>query len=241
MNLTPDRTVGSIVAEDYRTAAVFNTHGIDFCCKGGRSIEAACHEKGLDPDVLTREIEAALARGWHAGNDFTAWEPSRLIEHIERVHHTYVSQRMPLLVQFLDKLCRVHGERHPELHTVSQEFHECVAALTAHMKKEELILFPYIQQLEKAVRHGVAPPRPHFGSVGAPVRMMEHEHTGEGERFHRIAQLTKGYLNPPDGCATYSTAMAMLRDFEADLHLHIHLENNILFPRAIALEKSLNP
>jgi len=240
MLLTPDRTIGSIVAEDYRTAAVFNAHGIDFCCKGGRSIEAACTAKGVDPAALTREIEAVLDRDAQVGGDFASWEPSRLIEHIERVHHRYASERMPVILRFLDKLCRVHGDRHPELLEVAREFHECVGALTAHMKKEELVLFPYIQQLEKGDRHHVPPPRPHFGTVANPVRMMEHEHTHEGERLQRIAALTQGYLDPPDGCATYATTMAMLKEFEEDLHLHIHLENNILFPKALALEQHLH-
>lgn len=233
------RTIGSIVAEDYRTAAVFSAHGIDFCCKGDRSLEEACRAKGLDQKTLESEIHQAIERDAGAGDDGKQWSLGRLIEHIERVHHRYVVSRTATLLQFLDKLCRVHGERHPELFAIQREFHECAGALATHMKKEELILFPFINQLEKAQLHGTQPPVPGFGTVDNPIAMMEQEHHAEGERFSRISELSNGYQNPTDGCATYLTAMAMLKEFEEDLHRHIHLENNILFPRAKALEREL--
>jgi regulator of cell morphogenesis and NO signaling len=234
-----ERTVGSIVADDYRTAAVFNAHGIDFCCKGGRSIVEVCRTKGLDPDALEREIRQATERESGASDDVQHWPLARLIEHIERVHHRFVESRSTILLQFLDKLCRVHGERHPELFAIRDEFQGCAHAMAAHMKKEELVLFPFINQLEQARQHGMPAPAPHFGTVDNPIAMMEHEHDAEGERFRRIAELSDGYSNPPDGCTTYGTTYAMLREFEEDLHRHIHLENNILFPRAKALEREL--
>jgi regulator of cell morphogenesis and NO signaling len=240
IKITPERSIGSIVAEDYRTAAVFNAHGIDFCCKGGRSIAEVCRAKGLEPEVLEREILGSIERSTDEGADHKTWPLSHLIEHIERVHHRYVESRSITILQFLDKLCKVHGDRHPELFDIHREFHECAGAMAAHMKKEELILFPFINQLEKAKLHGGTPPTPHFGTVDNPIAMMEHDHEAEGERFRRIADLSKGYTNPPDGCTTYATAMSMLKEFEQDLHLHIHLENNILFPRAIALERELS-
>ncbi|MCU0320106.1 MAG: hemerythrin domain-containing protein, partial [Flavobacteriales bacterium] len=128
---------------------------------------------------------------------------------------------------------------HPELNAIQREFTECAGAMAAHMKKEELVLFPFINQLEKAKQHSTTLPTPHFGTVDNPIAMMEHEHDAEGERFRRIAELSDSYTNPPDGCTTYATAYAMLKEFEEDLHRHIHLENNILFPRAKALEKEL--
>ena len=133
----------------------------------------------------------------------------------------------------------MHGERHPELFAIRDEFQGCAHAMAAHMKKEELVLFPFINQLEQARQHGMPAPAPHFGTVDNPIAMMEHEHDAEGERFRRIAELSDGYSNPPDGCTTYGTTYAMLREFEEDLHRHIHLENNILFPRAKALEREL--
>lgn len=240
MNNLLENTVGSIVAQDYRTSAIFTGLGIDFCCKGGVSLSEACARRGLDPAAVEQELRSAMATTPPSADDPATWSLARLIEHIERVHHRYVAERMPVLAQYVDKLARVHGERHPELLDLSTEFHACIAALTAHMKKEELILFPYVAQLEKAHAHGVPPPRPHFGTVANPIRMMEHEHTGEGERFERIKRITNGYTVPSDGCATWSVTMELLREFENDLHRHIHLENNILFLRAQALEAQFN-
>ncbi len=240
MNNLLETTVGSIVAQDYRTSTVFTSHGIDFCCKGGQSLAEACARRGLDLATVEEELRRAMGTAAPSTDDPATWTLTALIEHIERVHHRYVAERMPVLAQYVDKLARVHGERHPELLDLSAEFHACIAALTAHMKKEELVLFPYVAQLEKAHGHGVPPPRPHFGTVANPIRMMEHEHVGEGERFERIKAITQGYTVPPDGCATWSVTMDLLREFEADLHRHIHLENNILFPRALAMEAQLN-
>lgn len=239
MNITPDQSIGSIVAEDYRAAAVLTQRGIDFCCKGGRSVEEVCRTKGIDPAELTSEIEELLSRDTKPGEDFKSWTMGRLVDHIEAVHHRYVEARIPVIAQYLDKLCKVHGDRHPELFDIAMEFAGCASAMSVHMKKEELVLFPFINQLEKAEREGTQPPTPHFGTVDNPVHMMMEDHDAEGERFRRIAKLSANYTNPPDGCATYMTAMAMLKEFEEDLHLHIHLENNILFPRAVALEKQL--
>ena len=236
---TLDRTVGSIVADDYRTAAVFNAHGIDFCCKGGRTIAEVCRAKAIAPDTLEAEIRQAIERDGGAGDDVKHWPLSRLIEHIERVHHRYVDARSITLMQFLNKLCTVHGDRHPELFAIREEFQACAQAMAAHMKKEELVLFPFINQLEKARSHDLPAPTPHFGTVENPVRMMMHEHDEEGERFRRIAALTSGYNPPADGCNTYRAAFALLKEFEQDLHRHIHLENNILFPKAVALEAEL--
>ncbi|MCU0319061.1 MAG: DUF542 domain-containing protein, partial [Flavobacteriales bacterium] len=143
LTLSPDRTIGSIVADDYRSAAVFNFHGIDFCCKGGRSIAEVCKVKGIDLATLEVEIRQATERDNGATDDMKHWPLGRLIEHIERVHHRYVESRTTTLLQFLDKLCKVHGDRHPELNAIQREFTECAGAMAAHMKKEELVLFPF--------------------------------------------------------------------------------------------------
>lgn len=239
LNIPVTSSVGSIVASDLRAAAVLTRHGIDFCCKGGRSVEEVCRTKSLDPAELIREIEDALARDTSSPEDFASWTLSRLIDHIETVHHRYVEDRTAVLRQYLQKLCRVHGERHPELFNITAEFEACAGALASHMKKEELVLFPYIKQLEQAAAAGTVAPKPYFGTARNPVRMMEEEHDTEGERFRRIAQLSYGYAVPGDGCATYSAAMSLLKEFEEDLHTHIHLENNILFPRALRIEEQV--
>lgn len=141
---------------------------------------------------------------------------------------------MPELLQYLDKLCKAHGERHPELFEIREEFGHVADELAAHMQKEEHVLFPYVSRLATERQ----PPRPPFGTVENPIRMMMHEHTVEGDRFARIAKLTDEYTPPADACATYRVAFALLREFEEDLHQHIHLENNIMFPRAIESEKN---
>lgn len=239
MNITQERTIGSIVAEDYRAAAALTRHGIDFCCKGGRTMEQVCRTKNIDFAQLEREIQADLSRDDRATEDPAQWTLARLVDHIEQMHHAYVNAQTPILQQFLTKLCKVHGERHPELFQIAEEFDGCAQAMAVHMKKEELLLFPFIKQLEAAAAEGKPAPHPHFGTVSNPVTVMMHDHDAEGERFRRIKELSYGYANPPDGCVTYATAMTMLKDFEADLHRHIHLENNILFPRAIELEQRI--
>ncbi len=239
MNITPDRTIGSIVAEDFRAASVFTRHGIDFCCKGGRTIEEVCSGKDIDAATLDREIATALQHGLPTADDPATWTLTHLAEYIERTHHGYVNERTPILQQYLAKLCKVHGGEHPELHEVAREFEGCAGAMAMHMKKEELVLFPFIKRMELAQREGSVPPVPHFGTVENPVNMMKHEHDEEGERFRRIATLTNGYAPPADGCNTYRAAFALLQEFEQDLHRHIHLENNILFPKALALERTL--
>lgn len=232
-------TVGTIVAHDLRAAAVPTRHGIDLRRKGGRSGEEVCRTKNINAEELIHEIEEVLARDTSRPEDLTSWSLERLVDHIERVHHRYVEERSIVLKQYLNKLCRVHGERHPELFDIRTAFEASAAALAMHMKKEESVLFPYIKQLELASVKGVAPPLPYFGTVRGPVSMMEEEHDAEGERFRRIARLSFGYAVPSDGCATYAATMSLLNEFEQDLHSHIHLENNILFPRALQLERTI--
>ncbi|MBZ0206458.1 MAG: iron-sulfur cluster repair di-iron protein [Flavobacteriales bacterium] len=239
MKITPERTVGSIVAEDYRAAAVLTKYGIDFCCKGGRSVQEVCANKNIDQNQLAEDITKLLARDAKSGEDARTWPLDQLADHVETVHHRYVEERGPIIQQYLAKLCKVHGERHPELFTLYDEFNACVGAMAAHMKKEELVLFPFVRNLARSERSGEAFKVPHFGTVENPVNMMMEDHNAEGERFERMKAVSDGFTMPTDGCATYATAFNMLKEFEEDLHLHIHLENNIMFPRAIALEKSL--
>jgi regulator of cell morphogenesis and NO signaling len=231
--------IGDIVAEDFRTAAVFKRHGIDFCCKGGRTIEEACNSKKLNPEEVYQEIEN-LPKSEGNSIDFNSWPLDLLADYIEKTHHRYVEEKTPVLLAFLDKLCKVHGAGHPELLEINKLFHESARDLGAHMKKEELILFPFVRNMIKARSSGAPLPRPAFGTVENPVNMMKHEHTAEGDRFRKIAEITGEYTPPADACNTYRVTFAMLQDFENDLHRHIHLENNILFPKAIRLEKEFS-
>ncbi len=235
---TLEKTIGEIVAEDFRTAAIFKKYGIDFCCKGNRSIEEACENKNINVTEIYDELEN-LQSSNSQDTDFKSWPLDLLADYVEKVHHSYVSGKTPILLQFLHKVSKVHGERHPELVEIYSLFSESAEDLAAHMKKEELILFPFIKMMTEAEKTGKEIRQPHFGTVENPVSMMKHEHDIEGERFRKIAKLTNNYQFPSDACNTYQVAFKMLEDFENDLHKHIHLENNILFPKAIALEEKL--
>ncbi|QRM89867.1 iron-sulfur cluster repair di-iron protein [Lacinutrix sp. WUR7] len=232
--------IGEFVAEDFRTAAVFSKYKIDFCCNGNRTIAEACEKKGIDSNRLTEELEAVLNTTTNPSIDYKSWPLDLLAEYIEKKHHRYVEEKIPVLRQFLDKLCRVHGERHPELFKINELFTASANELTAHMKKEELILFPFVKRMVKAKLDNQAIQSPQFGTVENPIAMMMHEHDTEGERFREIAELTDNYTPPADACNTYKVTYAMLEEFEKDLHLHIHLENNILFPEAIKLEQQFD-
>lgn len=231
--------IGDIVAEDFRTAAIFKKYGIDFCCKGGRTIEEACGPRNLDSDKIYSDIEN-LPKTDGNSIDFNSWPLDLLADYVEKTHHRYVEEKTPVLQQFLDKLCKVHGALHPELFEIRDLFFASAQDLASHMKKEELMLFPFIKNMVRAKIEGMAIPQPPFGSVENPVNMMKHEHTVEGERLRNIAELTDEYTPPADACNTYKVTFAMLQDFENDLHKHIHLENNILFPKAIQLEKEFS-
>ena len=240
MNITTEKTIGEMVADDYRAAAVFTSYGIDFCCKGNRTIDEVCESKKIASGELLQNLENALTQQGGTATDYRSWPIDLLADYVEKTHHRYVSEKTPVLVQYLQKLCKVHGQRHPELFEITEEFMQSANELASHMKKEEMILFPYVRQLAAAKMSGEKAGRPAFGTVQNPIRMMMDEHTVEGERFARIAELTSQYTAPADGCTTYRVAFDMLKEFEQDLHLHIHLENNIMFPKAIEMEAELN-
>ncbi len=231
------KQIGQFVAEDFRTAAIFNKYGIDFCCKGDRTIEEVCDKNNVDCNQLLDELDHVLNSSTDQSIDYKSWPLDLLAEYIEKKHHRYVEEKTPVLRQFLDKLCKVHGQRHPELLEITAYFIASSRELAAHMKKEELILFPFIKKMVKAQLDGTAIQAPQFGTVENPIAMMKDEHENEGERFRQIAKLTDNYTPPSDACNTYKVTFAMLEEFEKDLHLHIHLENNILFPAAIKLEQ----
>lgn len=235
---TVEKTIGEIVADDFRSAAVFKKYGIDFCCKGKRSIEDACEAKKINPGDIYRDLEN-VASTTGQNTDFNSWPLDLLADYVEKVHHRYIEEKTPSLLQFLNKIAKVHGGRHPELFEVYELFDESAKELAAHLKKEELILFPFIRQMVNTEREGSTLDTPHFGTVENPVEMMKDEHSAEGERFEKIAKLTNGYTTPEDACSTYNVSFRMLEEFENDLHKHIHLENNILFPKAIELEKKI--
>jgi regulator of cell morphogenesis and NO signaling len=229
MRVTRETTIGEIVSNDFRTAAVFQEFGIDFCCGGRRTLADACRD--LDEDAVLTAVER-VCEGPASAVRFDTWSPQQLIGHIVANHHAYVRRALPSLIAFTQKLAAVHGSRHPELAEIARITEDVAAEMTSHMAKEERMLFPYIGALSEAVRNGVpAPPAP-FGPVENPIRMMEEDHDAAGAAMARIRELTSGYAVPEDGCTTYRVCLEELNAFERDLHEHVHLENNILFPAA---------
>ena len=236
MVVDTNKTIGEMVADDFRTASVFSANKIDFCCKGNRTLDEVCNQKGLDVYDVLAQLEKATASN-NSTIDFNTWELDLLIDYIEKKHHRYVEEKAPILLSFLLKLEQVHGAAHPELFEIKNLFKRTADELTQHMKKEELILFPYIKQMVEAARNKTPLSAPGFGTVANPIAMMMEEHENEGNRFEKIVAISNNYTPPADGCNTYKVTFQMLQEFESDLHTHIHLENNILFPKAIVLQE----
>jgi len=233
-----DMTIGEIVTKDFRTASVFSEYGIDFCCGGTKTLQKACEEKSVNSNELQQKLNA-VTQSKTDGVDFNAWSLDVLVDYIEKTHHSYIKEKTPFILQYLDKIQKVHGENHPELAEIFKLFSQSSIDLGMHLKKEERILFPFIRQLVKIQNSGQHTEEEHFGTIQNPIAMMKEEHVKEGKRFDNISTLSGGYTVPEDGCNTYRAAYAMLNEFEQDLHTHIHLENNILFPKAIEMEKSV--
>ena len=239
MNILPNTTVGEVVKTNFKTARLFHSSKIDFCCGGTKTISEACDEAGMETGLLIKQLETMTLENDPVAEFFDSMAPDQLCDYIVKRHHSYVRNSIGFLLQNLEKICRVHGANHPELFEVNRLFTESSGELVMHMQKEELMLFPYIRNLVKAKNENTPAPRATFGSVANPVEMMISEHLMEGKRFEKIAKLTGNYSVPEDACTTYKVTLNELEDFENDLHQHIHLENNILFPEAIELEKEL--
>ncbi|MDN5199750.1 iron-sulfur cluster repair di-iron protein [Fulvivirgaceae bacterium BMA10] len=232
-----DKTVGEVVAENIKTAHIFKKHGIDFCCGGGTLIKDVCLKKNVDYAQIQQEI-ADLEKQVSEAENFNAWELDRLIDYIIDVHHEYVLDALPLLVDYSQRVASVHGHHYKETIEINKIIFALAEELNAHMGKEETVLFPYIKKLVTAWKNDIKVEVPHFGSVKNPVLVMENEHETAGELLKQIAQLSNNYTLPAEACNTFRALYSILEEFEQDLHQHIHLENNILFPKAIALERS---
>ena len=240
MSMTAEKTVRELALENPAATRVFEKLGIDYCCGGNKSLEQACRAANLSMDEVIDSLEMAdhSARAVQAVREWQMEPLSDLVSHITNTHHKFTREELARLAPLLDKVCSVHGTNHPELHRVRTNFQGLVQELTTHMMKEEKVLFPYIVRMEEAViqKEPILPPP--FGSVQNPVSMMEHEHDSAGNALRAMREASSGYTTPPDACISYQTLYKALAEFETDLHQHIHLENNILFPRAIAIEKT---
>lgn len=234
--MVDQRTIGEIVAENFRTAAVFQEHDIDFCCRGGRTIDEACSDKSVDAGTVRTKIAEVLAAGADPGMKFDEWDLEFLATYIVRNHHDYVRRMVPIIRLHTQKVASVHGGRHPEVIDIAMQFEAVATELMNHMQREEQLLFPYITMMEKARADNSPMPQSPFGSVANPIARMELEHRHAGDEMALIRAATNNYTPPEDACTTYRVSFQELADFESDLHRHVHLENNILFPKAIALE-----
>ncbi len=239
MNLDATRTVRDLATEIPNATRIFEKFGIDYCCGGSKPLQDACLQANIPVDEVLRSLEGentATVEAASSDRDFKNARLSELIDHILAAHHGYVKQEIPRLKQLLFKVVAVHCANHPELAAVQRTFNELADELTGHMMKEEMVLFPYIKKLELATSSGRPAPLAPFGSISNPVRMMELEHESAGRALEEIRTLTSAYTPPEGACFSYKTLYSALKDFEVDLHQHVHLENNILFPRAIELE-----
>ena len=240
MSMTVEKTVRELALENPAVTRVFEKLGIDYCCGGNKSLEEACRAANLSMDAVIDSLEMAdhSARAVQIDHTWHTEPMADLVSHIKTTHHKYTREEMARLAPLFDKVCSVHGQNHPELQQVRASFRGLVQELTTHMMKEEMVLFPYIVRMEEAfIQKEAVLPSP-FGSVQNPVSMMEHEHDSAGNALRAMREASSGYTAPPKACISYQTLYKALAEFEADLHQHIHLENNILFPRAIAMEKA---
>lgn len=236
MNELEGLTIKEIVTQDYRAAEVFERYSLDFCCGGAKTILEVCGEKSLDPVMIISDLmQLSQSRNCDA-NRYNTLPLDALIDHIVAVHHGYVGRMLPTIFAHTQKVASVHGGRHPEVIEIAARFATVATELQSHMMKEENILFPYIKALVAAEANGDAAPSPPFGSARNPIRMMEQEHQSAGNELYEIRSLSASYTPPEDACTTYRVTYQELQEFESDLHRHVHLENNILFPKAIALE-----
>ena len=238
MSAIAEKTVRELALESSNATRVFEKLGIDYCCGGNKSLEQACRTANLSVDSVQRELDSAKQKAQpSAGRDWQREPLSELIAHINGTHHTFVRQEIVRLTPLMEKVCGKHGPNHPELLHIQAIFRGLAQELTSHMMKEEMVLFPYVARMEEAVIEGEPVLPPPFGTVADPVAMMEHEHDSAGDAVRAMRSSSNDYVAPEGACASYQTLYRGLKEFEADLHQHIHLENNILFPRALAMER----
>lgn len=231
--------IGDIVAQNYKTSEVFKAYDVDFCCKGNRTLLDLSESGQVDLEKLIAELKNIHSEAIDPAIEFNAWPLDLLADYIEKKYHRYVEQKIPIIMEYLTKVCHVHGQNNSELQLIKEIFCASSEDLKYHMMKEEKILFPYIRKMLENERKGFLYEPPMFGSVNNPIKMMMDEHTTEGNRYREIALLSNNYQPPSAACNSYIMSYAMLKEFEEKLHEHIHLENNILFPGAIKYENNL--
>lgn len=233
-----EKTLAEIVTENIRAAIVFEEYGLDFCCRGKRSLKDACTEKNIDVQKIVNEL-INLSNTGNGAQNVNDWQLDFLVDYIMNNHHQYVRRMIPVISLHTDKVASVHGQNHPETLQIADLFLAVRDELEGHMMKEERVLFPQIKQMVLNQKENSQFFPPPFGTIQNPIRMMEFEHTNAGDALQQIRELSNNYSHPADACDTFKALYSELKEFEEDLHKHIHLENNILFPKSITLEAEL--
>lgn len=229
------QTVGDLVAGNYRTAAVFEKYGIDFCCGGKVTVAAACREKGIDQEQLFRDLHQAAAEQVERSRNYGAWELPFLADYIVNTHHGYLREETDGIAAYTRKIAEVHGAHHPEVIEIAKIFRKVAGELFEHLRQEEEVLFPAIRKIDAATKGGSAPDAGEIAELRRTIAELGHEHDEIGAAVHQIRALARDYAIPADVCTTYVLTYQKLKEFEDDLHMHVHLENNILFPKAAKL------
>jgi regulator of cell morphogenesis and NO signaling len=235
MSDTAEISVGQLVAERPSRARTFEKLGIDYCCGGKNSLREACREKNLNYEAVVLEMDGSDAASTAAERNWSSASVTDLCDHIEHTHHAYLKQELPRLESMTTKVAAKHGESKPALREVREIFKTLKEEMDSHMAKEEHILFPLCRKLDVADTL----PKMHCGSIGNPIEVMMQEHADTGDELARIRSLTDNFTCPPDACNTFRAMYDSLQQLERDMHQHVHKENNILFPKALRLEKLL--
>lgn len=233
-------TIGEMVAKDYRKAQVFKSLGIDFCCGGKKTLDEVCERKALNIDQVNEKLSSVNLQEQNTSLNFDKWELDFLADYIVNTHHQYVKENVPFITELANKVARVHGDRHPEVIEIASLFNGIGKALNLHLMKEENAVFPFIKELVHAKKSGGAASAFSLDNMNTPAQILEMEHEQVGEDMAIIRSLTDQYTLPPDACTSYTILYKKLDEFESDLFIHVHLENNILFPKALQLEKELS-
>ncbi len=232
-----NQTLAEIVTENIRSTIVFEEYGLDFCCNGKRPLSEACAEKNVNVDDVVNSLSGLTSN--NSSENINDWALDFLVDYIINNHHQYVRRMIPVISLHADKVASVHGQNHPETIQIADLFLAVREELEGHMMKEERILFPYIKQLYEAKKNNKQVTPPPFGTIQNPIRMMEAEHTSAGDAMNKIKELSNNFSVPEDACNTFKALYSELKEFEEDLHKHIHLENNILFPKSIEIESEM--
>jgi regulator of cell morphogenesis and NO signaling len=233
--MNSDRTVGEFVADNYRAAKVFEKHGIDFCCGGNVTLAEICTNKGIDFAAIEGEIEAVKSEPVEPSQNYASWEMPFLADYIINAHHSYIKENIGQIAAYAHKIAAVHGANHPEVIQIDIIFNKIAGDMATHLREEEEVFFPAIKRAYATRTAGAAPETKDIATIMNSLNKLSHEHVKIGDAMHTIRHLAKEYAIPDNVCNTFMVTYQKLKEFEDDLHKHVHLENNILFLKAAKL------